>query len=201
MFQFLLIYISFLSHFSKVFDIAWAHRPDVFATAGADGSIRMFDLRHLEHSTIIYELGVPDSPSTKPLLRLSWNQVDRNCLATIAMDGSVVTLLDIRAPSRAVGRLQGHVKAVNAIDWAPHTSSHICSGGNDSRVLVWDTTKVSASSSTSGVSSALSSTSTKVCEPLLCCSVEEEVSNVAWAPMQHEWMAVAVGSTVKALHI
>ena len=28
---------------------------DVFASCGADGSVRMFDLRSLEHSTIIYE--------------------------------------------------------------------------------------------------------------------------------------------------
>lgn len=31
---------------------------DVFASCGADGSVRMFDLRSLEHSTIIYEPGV-----------------------------------------------------------------------------------------------------------------------------------------------
>jgi len=30
---------------------------DVFASCGADGSVRMFDLRSLEHSTIIYEPG------------------------------------------------------------------------------------------------------------------------------------------------
>jgi len=28
---------------------------DVFVSCGADGSVRMFDLRSLEHSTIIYE--------------------------------------------------------------------------------------------------------------------------------------------------
>jgi WD repeat-containing protein 68 len=33
---------------------------DVFVSCGADGSVRMFDLRSLEHSTIIYE------PSDKP---------------------------------------------------------------------------------------------------------------------------------------
>ena len=30
----------------------------MFASVGADGSVRMFDLRHLEHSTIIYEASV-----------------------------------------------------------------------------------------------------------------------------------------------
>jgi DDB1- and CUL4-associated factor 7 len=37
---------------------------DVFASVGADGSVRMFDLRALEHSTIIYESsGFQPSPS------------------------------------------------------------------------------------------------------------------------------------------
>jgi len=41
----------------------------------------MFDLRHLEHSTIIYE-----DPQRQPLLRLAWNKQDPNYLATMAMD-------------------------------------------------------------------------------------------------------------------
>lgn len=53
---------------------------------GADGSVRMFDLRHLEHSTIIYE-----DPQHTPLLRLAWNKQDPNYLATIAMDAVEVS--------------------------------------------------------------------------------------------------------------
>lgn len=41
----------------------------------------MFDLRHLEHSTIIYE-----DPQHHPLLRLAWNKQDPNYLSTFAMD-------------------------------------------------------------------------------------------------------------------
>lgn len=54
---------------------------------GADGSVRMFDLRHLEHSTIIYE-----DPQHQPLLRLAWNKQDPNYLATMAMDALEVLL-------------------------------------------------------------------------------------------------------------
>lgn len=54
--------------------------------AGADGSVRMFDLRHLEHSTIIYE-----DPQHNPLLRLAWNKQDPNYLATMAMDAMEVS--------------------------------------------------------------------------------------------------------------
>lgn len=59
----------------------------MFASVGADGSVRMFDLRHLEHSTIIYE-----DPQHHPLLRLCWNKQDPNYLATMAMDGMEVSL-------------------------------------------------------------------------------------------------------------
>ena len=47
----------------------------------------MFDLRHLEHSTIIYE-----DPSHTPLLRLAWNKQDPNYLATVAMDACEVSV-------------------------------------------------------------------------------------------------------------
>ena len=58
----------------------------MFASVGADGSVRMFDLRHLEHSTIIYE-----DPQHHPLLRLAWNKQDPNYLATMAMDALEVS--------------------------------------------------------------------------------------------------------------
>ena len=48
--------------------------------SGADVSVRMFDLRHLEHSTIIYEY-----PQHQPV-HLAWNKQNPNYLATMAMD-------------------------------------------------------------------------------------------------------------------
>ena len=50
-----------IAHDKEVFDVRFcANSVDVFVSCGADGSVRMFDLRSLEHSTIIYE------PSEKP---------------------------------------------------------------------------------------------------------------------------------------
>ena len=70
----------------------------MFASVGADGSVRMFDLRHLEHSTIIYE-----DPQHHPLLRLAWNKQDPNYLATMAMDalevGSSLNYIYYRVPT------------------------------------------------------------------------------------------------------
>ena len=45
-----------IAHDKEVFDVRFcAQSVDVFVSCGADGSVRMFDLRSLEHSTIIYE--------------------------------------------------------------------------------------------------------------------------------------------------
>ena len=90
------------------------------------GSVRMFDLRHLEHSTIIYE-----DPQHTPLLRLAWNKQDPNYLATVAMDACEVIILDVRVPCTPVARLNNHKACVNGIAWAPHSSCHICTAGKD----------------------------------------------------------------------
>lgn len=46
-----------IAHDKEVFDVAFRTREsNVFASVGADGSLRIFDLRDLEHSTIIYEV-------------------------------------------------------------------------------------------------------------------------------------------------
>lgn len=45
-----------IAHDKEVFDVRFlAGSVDIFGSCGADGSVRMFDLRSLEHSTIIYE--------------------------------------------------------------------------------------------------------------------------------------------------
>ena len=55
-----------IAHDKEVFDVRFcANSVDVFVSCGADGSVRMFDLRSLEHSTIIYE------PSEKNEKRMS----------------------------------------------------------------------------------------------------------------------------------
>ena len=102
-----------IAHDKEVYDMAFACGRDVFGTVGADGSLRMFDLRSnylfmplsycavllqtnflfrsLEHSTILYE-----SPDMAPLLRLAWNKQDPNYLATILTDSPRAIILDIR---------------------------------------------------------------------------------------------------------
>jgi WD repeat-containing protein 68 len=54
-----------------VWHTAFARGKDLFASVGADGSVRMFDLRSLVHSTIIYEVGPVVTALSIVLKRLS----------------------------------------------------------------------------------------------------------------------------------
>jgi len=58
-----------IAHDKEVFDVRFcANSVDVFVSCGADGSVRMFDLRSLEHSTIIYEPTAKDDKGVWSLI-------------------------------------------------------------------------------------------------------------------------------------
>lgn len=131
-----------IAHDSEVYDVSFvAHSVDVFASVGADGSVRVFDLRSLDHSTIIYE---PTNPV--PLLRIAANPFDPNILATVAYNSSRIHILDIRVPGVPLTTLDGHTRPVNSIVWAPGAGKNgykrhiLASSGDDCQVLLWDVT-------------------------------------------------------------
>lgn len=169
-----------IAHDKEVYDIAFAHGTDVFASVGADGSVRLFDLRSLEHSTIIYE-----STDCKPLLRLAWNKQDDYYLATFCMDGSSTIILDIRVPSAPAAELAGHSAAVNTFAWAPHSSCHICTGGDDSQALIWD----------------LSSMPKPIEEPILAYTAEAEINQLQWSSSQPDWISIAYANKLQILRV
>ncbi|XP_038982237.1 WD repeat-containing protein LWD1-like [Phoenix dactylifera] len=102
-----------IAHDKEVYDIAWGG-VGVFASVSADGSVRIFDLRDKEHSTIIYESA--DPPNT-PLVRLGWNKQDPRYMATIIMDSAKVVVLDIRFPTLPVVELHRHQASVTRRKW------------------------------------------------------------------------------------
>jgi DDB1- and CUL4-associated factor 7 len=55
-----------IAHDKEVYDVRFcAGSMEVFVSCGADGSVRMFDLRSLEHSTIIYEPSEKQAQDTR----------------------------------------------------------------------------------------------------------------------------------------
>jgi WD repeat-containing protein 68 len=169
-----------IAHDKEVCDLAWTRDRDMFATVGADGSLRMFDLRSLEHSTIMYE-----TQGGTPLLRLSWNSLDTNYIATFAADTNKAIVLDIRMPALPVAELGGHTAAVNGVVWAPHSACHICTVSDDYQALIWD----------------LSSLPKAVEDPILAYTAEAEISNVAWSASLCDWVNIAFGSRLQVLRV
>eukprot|EP01090_Pellita_catalonica_P013125 TRINITY_DN3045_c0_g2_i1.p1 TRINITY_DN3045_c0_g2~~TRINITY_DN3045_c0_g2_i1.p1 ORF type:complete len:251 (+),score=44.49 TRINITY_DN3045_c0_g2_i1:44-754(+) len=169
-----------IAHDKEVYDIAFAKGTDLFASVGADGSVRLFDIRNLEHSTIIYE-----SKDKDPLLRLSWNKRDDFYLATIALDSNKAVILDIRVPSLPAAELKGHVANINALAWAPQSSCHLSTAGDDAMALIWD----------------LSSMPKPIEEPILAYRAQGEVNQLQWSTAQPEWISIAFGSTLQILRV
>lgn len=172
-----------IAHDKEVYDIAWGG-VGVFASVSADGSVRVFDLRDKEHSTIIYESSEPDTP----LVRLGWNKQDPRYMATIIMDSSKVVVLDIRFPTLPVVELQRHQASVNAIAWAPHSSCHICTAGDDSQALIWD-----LSSMGQPVEGGL--------DPILAYTAGAEIEQLQWSSSQPDWVAIAFSNKLQILRV
>ena len=82
-------------------------------SVGADGSVRLFDIRNLEHSQIMYE----SNPSS-PLLRLVWNQTHPHLIMTFALDKPGFVVLDIRRPSLVYQKFDDGA-CVNSVAWMP----------------------------------------------------------------------------------
>jgi WD repeat-containing protein 68 len=133
-----------IAHDRAVHDVAWLPGDtNIFVSVGADGSLRAFDLRSLEHSTILYETpppapaaaaGAPPSTSaagraTSPLLRICFHPSDQNYMATFHMDGHDVQVLDMRAPGQPVFELRAHRAQVNAVAFGSSDKPLLASAG------------------------------------------------------------------------
>ncbi|KAG0254185.1 ddb1 and cul4 associated factor 7 [Mortierella polycephala] len=221
-----------IAHDKEVYDVSFAgNNADIFASVGADGSVRMFDLRALEHSTIIYETSSSNpgmantSPNmqagvqpTMPLLRLAFNKLDPNYLSTFHMDSSSVQILDIRVPGIPVSELKGHKGAVNCMAWSPIASTEIATGSDDHQVFIWEVGQSrhhgdgdhdhhhrhhhAKSPSNPNNKGAVPSATTRVLnEPFRAANVGGEVNQVAWSSASPDWVAVGFGRTVQALRL
>ena len=183
-----------IAHDKEVYDIAFARGKDVFASVGADGSVRLFDLRTLEHSTIVYE-----TAGLSPILRLAWNKQDPNYIAALVADDPRTIVLDVRVPSVPVAELGAHAACVNAIAWAPHSSCHLCTCSDDCQALIWDLTAMPK----------------PIDDPILAYNADAEVNQLQWSAAHHEWVrplllsfgyplsqiSIAYGSTMQMLHV
>ncbi|KAJ0968916.1 hypothetical protein J5N97_021793 [Dioscorea zingiberensis] len=178
-----------IAHDKEVYDIAWGE-AGVFASVSADGSVRIFDLRDKEHSTIVYESPRPDTP----LLRLAWNKMDLRYMATTLMDSNRVVVLDIRSPAMPVAELQRHTAAVNAVAWAPQSPRHICSAGDDGLALIWELPATAAAATTTTAAS-------EGIDPILVYPAGAEINQLQWSAAHPDWIGIAFANKVQLLRV
>ncbi|KAF5321401.1 hypothetical protein D9619_001374 [Psilocybe cf. subviscida] len=191
-----------IAHDREVYDVAWLPgSTDIFVSVGADGSLRAFDLRSLEHSTILYETPAPKNvspptsnpsasarPPTSPLLRIAFNPSDSNYMSTFHMDGSDVQILDMRSPGAPVIELRGHTAPINALGWGSAEHPLLATAGDDCQVLLWDLANYTqAAASPRSAGSRLNSPRPDakkrvVSEPVMAYTAPSQVTNLAWSP-------------------
>ncbi|KAH9940402.1 WD40 repeat-like protein [Epithele typhae] len=192
-----------IAHDREVYDVAWLPgSTDIFVSVGADGSLRAFDLRSLEHSTILYETPAPKNmpaptaspsssarPPTSPLLRIAFNPADSNYMSTFHMDGSDIQILDMRSPGQPVMELRSHKAQVNALAWSSSDSQLLGTVGDDCQLLLWDLAPHTAASAASprptgtGLSSPRPDAKKRVVQdPVMAYTGASEIANLAWSP-------------------
>jgi len=174
-----------VAHDKEVYDISWGGF-NVFASVSGDGSLRVFDLRDKERSTIIYENPVRDTP----LLRLEWNKADPRFMATVGMDSNKVVILDIRFPTTPLMELAKHKGSVNAVSWAPRIGRQLCSAGDDSRALIWEVVEMGFRSEINGD-----------VEPEMWYGSTAEINQVRWSPMELDWIGIAFLNKLQILKV
>lgn len=119
-----------IAHDKSVLDVCYGMSAHQFASVSEDGSLRLFDSRDLDHSTIIYEDSVP-------LLRVSWQEngsCNSNLLATIAADSPDVMLFDVRKPGFLTSVVRLGPKFPNALAWS--RTGSIAAGMSDGSVVI-----------------------------------------------------------------
>ncbi|ESU13794.1 hypothetical protein FGSG_07525 [Fusarium graminearum PH-1] len=198
-----------IAHDKEVYDVRFcAKSVDVFVSCGQDGSVRMFDLRSLEHSTIIYEptgkeerdpnggrvsptLAQQTMSNPPPLLRLATSPHDTHLLATFAQDSNAIRILDVRQPGQALLELRGHAGNINSIEWSPHRRGMLASGGDDCQVLLWD-----IYNSGQPINGAPQQDNPR--SPVASWQCDYEIGNLGWVPQlpnseYGEWLGIGAG--------
>lgn len=188
-----------IAHDSEVYDVKYINKnANVFASCSSDGSVRLFDLRNLEQSTIIYEISDSNNnnyanmangekPSSK-IVRLAPSNYNTNQIAVLKEDCNSVLILDLRNVGVPIYVLDHHKAPVNTIAWHP-TQNRLLSGADDCQVLIYD---FADSDSSAGYTDTNQDKS-----PDYRFQTEMEVNYACWSP-SGDWVGINNGKQFQA---
>lgn len=209
-----------IAHDSEVFDVKFLNNSlETFASVGNDGLMRVFDLRALEHSTIIYEpphlpvrpvraQGAAAAFKSNALIKLDVSGANQNYLATVGANSNQVLIIDMRMPGVPIAVLDGslggrNLTPINLIQWHPSTN-HILTGGDDCAAQVWDCNRLLLMQSTSAdvqISTTSLQSSQIIDLPILAHEEKLEVNAACWCRGFDDWIGVVSGKGFQAVHL
>lgn len=177
-----------IAHNHEVYDVSFSRSGsgrDVFVTAGGDGSVRLFDLRRLSTSTMLYEADKNTPSDKKALVRACCNKQKSNYVSAFAINTQDILMLDTRNPGRPVAVLRNHNDNLNSMSWAPHSAHHICSAANDQQALIWELSKLPDS----------------IDQPLLAYRANGKINVISWSSSHSDWIAIAFENYLELLRV
>jgi WD repeat-containing protein 68 len=119
-----------IAHDKEVFDIQFGNDENTFISGGADGTVRLFDLRNLDHSTIIHE-------NEGCINKLAMNLQVPNYIVALCLDKNAIYIFDSRMNSNVVmDEINLHKEPVTGCIWAPDNPAQLCSVSEDCNVII-----------------------------------------------------------------
>lgn len=177
-----------VAHDHQVYDVSFSRfssSRSVFVSSSGDGSVRLFDLRRLSTSTVLYEVDGSKPFEQRALVRVSCSKLDTNLVSTFASNSNEILIIDIRNPGRPVGTLSNHTANLNGMSWAAHSAHHICSAADDCQALIWELSKLPD----------------PIAEPLLAYRAGGKINAISWSFSQPDWIAIGFQNYLELLRV
>jgi WD repeat-containing protein 68 len=169
-----------IAHDKEVFDISLGPDEFTFMSTGADGSVRLFDSRSANSSSIIFE-----TRDKSPMIRLKWNLVNPNFILTVIVDKNEIYILDQRKLTSPYAILKVHTNVVNNAIWAPESNTNLISVSDDKSALLWD----------------IYCDSEQPEEYIMKYEAQSEIENVSWGNITQNWVGIIDGNQAEILRI
>lgn len=177
-----------VAHNHEVYDVSFSRSGtgrEVFVSAGGDGSVRLFDLRRLSTSTMLYESERTSINDRKALVRVNCNKQDPNYVSAFGSNSKDIIIIDLRQPGRPIVVLDNHTANLNSMSWAPHSAHHICSASDDNQALIWDLSKLP----------------NDIKEPLLAYRANGKINTISWSASHSDWIAIGFENYLELLRV
>ena len=122
---------NLISNDKECYQINFVEATSHFYTCGADGCIRLFDLRNLTEYNKIYN-------SNQTIMKIEINQLNNNFLSFITLNSNEINIIDLRNYGMIYKTLYYHKDSVNKSIWVPQSDYCLVSVGDDKNAVYWN---------------------------------------------------------------